>query len=907
MIYSLVGLIFFIIVLITNYKLKFLNRSNLIICYVLCLSLLASSVYFGLSSYNENKYVEKNLYLITKYLEDEKFENAKLKIKKINQQDKKSFVQIMAEVIVYNKTDNNVLYSLNMNMAEKYYGNKNEKKELINYIDLNINDDEKLKVICGNLREILNLGKDSEKQLDDYYLIESALMSNENEGIFDSNIIEKIDKYKEDYNDNGYHELMLNYYVSLGDSNSALDECMLILEENDSKENRYTFADIISNMAYNQQNLDIFEDADNNKEIGKLTEELEKLEAKLEEIKSKEQLEINEEKKEKYKKEVENLKDDIDLKSKYVNYLNVYKTLNFISMYDDKDANILKAKLYYAVGEMDKTKEMLINLTKTDTNLFSNKKESSKFAEAYEISENKFNEKIAKEACEDILIPYSSVIFANQQSLLTSDLEKFILNDIKHNNSGLSIVSIDKTEYPKMKIYLDLDKLNEININDGTFIIKDTGHEVEYATEIDKTAGNVVFVVDKSGSMDGQPIMDVKSALSESIESMNDVNISVVEYDDSSNVACELTRNKDVIQNAISKIQTDGGTDIASGIAQGIDVLMDMSGSKTIILMTDGQGSGDIEFEVNRAYDNNIVIHTIGYGDQADGILKDIAENTGGEYLVTNNSSEIIYIYDLIKKYIGNNVIVTYEVKENTEQIDRYIFANLIDGNRTSKKTYMLDNEECVIKEKPVTVESIQQSGFNIEYLEGRSNSSYIYGTNFDKIKEVYMGDMKIDYEIRSNESLIINIPENTTSGIYDFKYVLEGNQEYTIKYAIAVGEWIDQSNLKIGNVEINSDVIILTSDGSYVCTGNNTINSILTTEFNLVVKPENVVINAEDNTIDFGKKGIIMSDGLLYMDPYNYSRYIDDKYENRENIILRDGLYEFDCNEELTKNIVNN
>ena len=905
MIYSIIGLLFFVVVLLLNIKLKFLNEVNKILSYVLCIAFLLVTILVSYNNYTESTADKEKLYLATQYLKEMDYDNAKIKLTSLKLDNKKNFVQLAANAIIGNKTNNDSLFLLNMNLAEKHYGNKKREKELIDYINSNIDDDEKYITICGNLADILNLSDKVKKKLNDYYLLESQLLSSDDG--YHGDIYKDIEDFKTDNpaDNDLYERLVINYHLSRGDYNSALEESKLMLEKNDSKEARYAIAEIIANMAYENYDINIFEYESMENELEQLNKKNGELEESLKKAIEKTQLEINEEKKLASQKEVDRIQNEIELNYKKSNNLNVYKTLNFISKYDDKDANILKAKLYYSIGEMDKAKEMLTNLAETEDSLFKHTSKYNKLAEAYYISENKFNSKIAEEAAKEALIVSDSIILANN-TLLMDDLEKFLINDIKYNNTGISITAIDYSEYPKMKLTLDVDKLDEININSETFQVKDTGHEVDYRAGIDESERNVVFVVDKSGSMDGQPIVDVKEALISSIETMEDVRIAVAEYDDSGYLTCDLTDDKNALKNAVADIQIGGGTDIAAGLAKGIDVLSDEMGSRTIILMTDGQGTGDIQYEIDRARDNNIIIHTVGYGDQADQILKYIAEETDGEYLTTNNSSEIAYIYDLIKRYIGNNVIISYEVNENAEQLDRYVFVKLINDDKTDKKAYMLKNEEIETNEEAVIVNRIQPNGFDAAYMENRQYSSYVYGTNLNKINKVFINNTEVEFSLWNEDTIVMDIPQNLASGIYDLILQSESNDNYILKYAIAVGESINRREITIGNINIDSNMIVLT-DGKYVCTGSNTINSLFSTNFNLVVEPDNVVKNEENSTVDFGNSGIVYGDGQLILDSYSYRNNINNGYGSYDNVIVRNGMFKFDCNDILSKNIGEN
>ncbi len=174
---------------------------------------------------------------------------------------------------------------------------------------------------------------------------------------------------------------------------------------------------------------------------------------------------------------------------------------------------------------------------------------------------------------------------------------------------------------------VDLGYVSDMAIPDGKTCIaaqklwkenKDNGQEIIS-----------VFVVDTSGSMDGEPLNTLKSSLINSINYINsDAYVGLITYSDIITKQLDIAQfdlnHKAYFKGAVQNLRANGGTAMYSGIVAGLKMLEDAAeehpNAKTMLfVLTDGEPNeymklGDIDEMVDGL---NIPIYTIGYGSGA--------------------------------------------------------------------------------------------------------------------------------------------------------------------------------------------------------------------------------------------------------------------------------------------------
>ena len=177
-------------------------------------------------------------------------------------------------------------------------------------------------------------------------------------------------------------------------------------------------------------------------------------------------------------------------------------------------------------------------------------------------------------------------------------------------------------------------------------------------------SADVVLIIDSSGSMSSNDRNNLRKSAANlfitlaASDTQADVQISVVDFDSSAVILAPLTKvdtdkNVELLQRAVSRIDSRGGTNIASGLHVGFNALSASTTGvkKAAVLLTDGQDGSNVQAVASRYADQDWSIYTIGLSGSVDRRkLEGIASTTPeGEYFqVDNELSNIQEIYNKI-------------------------------------------------------------------------------------------------------------------------------------------------------------------------------------------------------------------------------------------------------------------
>lgn len=261
--------------------------------------------------------------------------------------------------------------------------------------------------------------------------------------------------------------------------------------------------------------------------------------------------------------------------------------------------------------------------------------------------------------------------YINDKNL--TSIYDFIPFGIRHDNPIYIVKESKKTDDEKNAIskiveYMLSDKMQDIAVKDGFNVNYDyksdldvSSAEISEALKVYKSTKDAgkdiiaVFVADCSGSMDGDPMNQLKESLTNGIQYINENNqIGLVSY--SNDVTIELPiapfdfTQKSYFQGAVNNLTAAGGTSSYEAVCVAMNMIEKAKESNPnakcmIFLLSDGYANGkftlnDITYAVKQF---SIPIYTIGYTDEADmdsmGALSSICEAAS----INADADDIVY------------------------------------------------------------------------------------------------------------------------------------------------------------------------------------------------------------------------------------------------------------------------
>lgn len=178
---------------------------------------------------------------------------------------------------------------------------------------------------------------------------------------------------------------------------------------------------------------------------------------------------------------------------------------------------------------------------------------------------------------------------------------------------------------------------------------------------------NLALVIDRSTSMQGARMHNVKLAAADLVESLHsDDRLALVTFSDRADVVAEAqpAHQKRALRSAIASIIAGGGTEIYQGLSAGIEEIAPYASPETIthvILLTDGRTYGDEDLALAsaaRAEARGIGISAFGIGeDWNDLFLDKLAQQGGGTSQYIDSPSKVQKVLKSQIKGLSNTIL----------------------------------------------------------------------------------------------------------------------------------------------------------------------------------------------------------------------------------------------------------
>ncbi|MBQ8604770.1 MAG: VWA domain-containing protein [Oscillospiraceae bacterium] len=770
-----------------------------IIAGVLTVAVVAGGITLGGMFVKSGRDNEKNLYLSLRYLENGNTELSSKYLDKVseNSKGKVKFIKDAMEIVhLQYAGKSSTLAMAKLDILREEYAGDSKQADICDYLSAGRMSTEGSETIISALINYLDL---SEKKTAEY----DAHFDIENDGLYGGYLDEeRLMQYQEMCGEEEQTYLRLSVALSNGDYHGAISTAAQLVEENPSNANRLLLADVIAQSAHSGYRVSRYDfgeagAAEADKEIARLEEKIIKAEEKINELEADLAIATKENRIAKLEEKLAEQQAQLREYQTQRENVFVYRAVNSVSDLGTASAGLVKAKLYYAAGDENKAQQTVLDTAES----ISAKLETNEtiktglgvVADMYS-GNNEFSAGMETELNDVIRGMFENttpeITVVRQNYNLVKDMAVSMVSDLKYVNNGIIISSVDTSEYPQITAYISAaeEVLKDI-VAKNNVTVKDTRHNVEYKAEIEEIAmSSVSFVVDISGSMGGQPIDDARQALKNFFSTMSDeTEASLVAFDNEGYITVSLTQDTNQLVAGSQSLNAGGGTDITAGISTGITSLANATGTKTIILMTDGQSDVDLSV-VDGAKAAGITIYTIGFGSVNTEILQEIADRTGGQFILATSSGELSSIYSSIGAILSNRAAVKYTITENPDEVDRYCFIKAADHNASDRFTYTLGTTAKTVAEN-FRVEKVHNPAWSItEINENETISLGFDVNNGNSVTHIEINGEKTEVTDRYSDYVAVDIPTDTLSaGTYTVSFHMADESVYDYENGLLI------------------------------------------------------------------------------------------------------------------------
>lgn len=855
------------------------------LCSIVMAGMLVAACggWFCYGQYQQAQQNRESLYLGLRYLEQMQLESSNYHLKKVDTSD--SYCSAAARSLLEMMRGNELTARLNLDIAASQAATSEQEELLVALRGFNPNDYDRLSTLINQLLHQIGLSERRQKSMDLYVQVESGWYAGDTEQLQELGLSE---------NDTG--RLNVSALLSNGSFEAATTAAVQLADNHPSEENRLLLAETVAESAYHGVTLSAWtfarEGEDNFTEDASVQREREALQAQQQEAENElSALDLtlagtdDEDKLQALNQQRLELTQEIQSIQQRIEKLYVYRAFNAIADLHSLNAQVVRARLYFSLLDYDKAVETLLDAEdswQARMSLDQNLKNS------LQIVSNAYNNDIV--FCENVefqdamtslvAAPFSDLMYFSQSSL-TQDFVQRIVSDQKSYGHSLVVSGLDVRDYPIIRVTLSgrADILREV-VQQQIITARDTRQNIIYTAElVDGVTADICMLLDRSGSMGGEPIQNLRTAVSDFITDMEaGTSLSLVAFDSSAERLTDLTQDSAGLLMAADSLSADGGTDITTAIREGISVLQEAGNNRVMLLMTDGQS--DIDFSVvDEAVNYGITIHTIGFGEVNDTLLQEIADCTGGQYVRADSSAELSNVYASLQQIIGNVVTLEYTVTNPDIQQQRYFFLEVL--GYTVHRDYALNasvsDTAQVYTSNPyfITPDQLQQMAEMGDVLEVE-----LTGKGLSQVQAVTIGGQPATIEAQENSRLQLSVMPSLNVGWQGIELQLADGSSINQENLLLVGQTENYRNVRLGSLLIPNAQGVLPGDGTLVLAGTGIsiqeyltdgADSSLDLSFSgTLILPwiPTVLADGEEDTInmkvDLGDQGVIYGFGVV-------------------------------------------
>ena len=346
-------------------------------------------------------------------------------------------------------------------------------------------------------------------------------------------------------------------------------------------------------------------------------------------------------------------------------------------------------------------------------------------------------------------VPFSFTSLSDQEQVDTLTL---LTNDNENPEFNITLSAIGKIDSLKINFFkVEIDSFPVVKVHFNvcdqagipiTTILKENLSLAENDTTISEfdffvKSGAATLVIDRSGSMSGQPLRDAKNAAIDLVNHLNEDDIaSIVSFSSDVRTETPFTSEKSILIDAIENLTAHGFTAFYNALMESIDSIKYKPGNKVVVALTDGRnntGNYSPSEIVAFALQYNVTIYCIGLGnDLNESAMRFIARSTGGQYFYAPESENLSVIYRIISGHLQNYYIRYLAPEDGLTLRTVELTANYHSFETTGLTTYSTEKQyiEFLSMAKPFYLDEFY-----------KNTKSYIYFLVNDSTMPVKKGE----------------------------------------------------------------------------------------------------------------------------------------------------------------------
>jgi VWFA-related protein len=239
---------------------------------------------------------------------------------------------------------------------------------------------------------------------------------------------------------------------------------------------------------------------------------------------------------------------------------------------------------------------------------------------------------------------------------------------------NVKITQVDRSFCPTLKAYVSVTDENDEPIPEltsGNFLLYEDAIQ-QPDVQIFWTPNvydpiSVALVLDYSNSMGDEAQADMEMAAKTFIEQLGEDDwAEVIKFSYVGEVVQAYTPNKTALTQAIeTEWQFDGlATLLYDSIQRAINDTAARPGRRAVLVITDGTdnaSSSTLENVIANATDSNTPVFTIGLNQAETDLLRQLADESSGQYFYAPTSDDLNTIYNTLAQVFKNQYVISYE------------------------------------------------------------------------------------------------------------------------------------------------------------------------------------------------------------------------------------------------------